>query len=74
MKKRLLVMNGQKLVQNDFAGEWKTEKVIKAEGVKPGIYNLYNAVNADQSKENIGEIIHIDKKRMYFIKKWISLY
>ena len=30
MKKRLLVMNGQKLVQNDFTGEWKTEKVSKA--------------------------------------------
>ncbi|MBK8605037.1 MAG: hypothetical protein IPN87_18930 [Saprospiraceae bacterium] len=29
MKKRLLVMNGQKLVQNDFAGEWKTEKSSK---------------------------------------------
>ena len=55
-------MNGQKLVQNDFTGEWKTEKVSKAEGIKPGLYNLYNAVNADQSKDNIGEVIHIDKK------------
>lgn len=62
MKKRLIVMNGQKLAQNNSTGEWKTEKVTKAEGIKPGIYNLYNAVNADKSKDNIGEVIHVDKK------------
>ena len=49
-------MNGQKLVQNDFTGEWKTEKVSKAEGIKPGVYNLYNAVDADKSKNNIAYI------------------
>lgn len=61
MKKRLLVMNGQKLVQNESAGVWKTEKVSKAEGIKPGIYNLYNTVDPDLTKDNIGEIIYIDK-------------
>lgn len=69
MKKRLLVMNGQKLVQNDFTGEWKTEKVSKAEGIKPGVYNLYNAVDADQSINNIGEVIHIDKKENVLYQK-----
>jgi len=62
MKKRLIVMNGQKLAQNDSSGEWKTEKVTRDGGIKPGIYNLYNAVDADKSKDNIGEVIHIDKK------------
>ena len=47
-------MNGQKLFQNDSTGEWKTEKVSKAQGIKPGIYNLYNAIDADKTKENIG--------------------
>ena len=45
------------------------KNLFKAEGVKPGIYNLYNAVNADQSKENIGEIIHIDKKENVLYQK-----
>ena len=62
-------MNGQKLVQNDFTGEWKTEKVSKAEGIKPGVYNLYNAVDADQSINNIGEVIHIDKKENVLYQK-----
>lgn len=55
-------MNGQKLSQNDSTGEWKTDKVSKAVGIEPGIYNLYNAVNADPSKNTIGQVIHIDKK------------
>lgn len=62
MKKRLLVMNGQKLAQNDIKGEWITEKVTKAQGINPGIYNLYTAINADKTSDNIGEVIHIDKK------------
>jgi len=62
MKKRLIVMNGQKLAQNDSSGEWRTEKVTRDGGIKPGIYNLYNSVDADKSKDNIGEVIHIDKK------------
>lgn len=55
-------MNGQKLAQNNATGEWKTEKVTKAKGTKPGIYNLYNSVDADPLKDNIGEVIYIDKK------------
>ena len=55
-------MNGQKLAQNEINGEWKTEKVTKAQGIKPGIYNLYTAIDADKTNDNIGEVIHIDKK------------
>jgi len=69
MKKILLVMNGQKLTQNDSSGEWKTDNVSKALGIKPDIYNLYNAVNADISKDNIGEVIHIDKKEKVLYQK-----
>jgi len=74
MKKRLIVMNGQKLAQNDSTGEWKTEKVTKAKGIKPGIYNLYNAVDADKSKENIGEVVHVDKKDNILYQKDGSQY
>ena len=62
-------MNGQKLTQNDSTGEWKTVNVSKAIGIKPGIYNLYNAVDADPSKDNIGEVIHIDKKENVLYQK-----
>lgn len=55
-------MNGQKLAQNDSSGEWRTEKVTRDGGIKPGIYNLYNSVDANKSKDNIGEVIHVDKK------------
>ena len=67
-------MNGQKLFQNDSTGEWKTEKVSKAQGINPGIYNLYNAVDADKTKENIGEIIYVDKKENVLYQKHESRY
>lgn len=67
-------MNGQKLAQNDSTGEWKTEKVTKAQGIKPGIYNLYTAIDADKTNDNIGEIIHIDKKDNALYQKNDSQY
>ena len=41
MKQRLLVMNGQRILQNFIDNEWKTAGLIKKaeEGIKPGIYN-----------------------------------
>jgi len=74
IRKRLIVMNGQKIAQNDSSGDWKTEKLTKDGGIKPGIYNLYTAVDADKSKDNIGEVIHIDKKENTFYQKNESEY
>jgi len=74
MKKRLIVMNRQKLAQNYSSGEWKTEKVTRDGGIKPGIYNLYNAVDADKTKDNVGEVIHIDKKENTLYQKNGSQY
>jgi cell filamentation protein len=65
MKQRLLVMNGQRLVQIERGGEWATEKVEKAAGVKPGIYNIYLAVNADKVKAHEGLILHLDQDHLY---------
>ena len=39
MKQRLLVMNGQKILQHEQEGRWQNDKVEKAGLVKPGIYN-----------------------------------
>lgn len=65
MKQRLLVMNGQRLVQIEREGQWSTEKVEKAAGVKPGIYNIYLAVNADKAKAHEGLILHMDQDHLY---------
>lgn len=66
MKERLVVMNGQKLVETEIQnGQWKTTKVEKAQGVKPGIYNLYMATQADKSKTYAGVVLHNDKENVY---------
>jgi cell filamentation protein len=65
MKQRLLVMNGQLLLQSEQAGEWRTDKVEKAASVKPGIYAIYLATPADKKKVHDGPIIHIDSTGVY---------
>jgi cell filamentation protein len=65
MKQRLLVMNGQRLVQIEREGQWATEKVEKAAGVKPGIYNIYLAVLADKAKAHEGIVVHVDHDHLY---------
>ena len=65
MKQRLLVMNGQLLVQSEQAGEWRTDKVQKAAGLKPGIYAIHLATAADKNKAHIGPIVHVDSASVY---------
>lgn len=62
MKSRVLVMNGQRIIQNEKAGEWANAKVEKAGAVKPGIYNIYLATPADKAKTHDGVVIHSDKE------------
>lgn len=65
MKQRLLVMNGQRLVQTEQGGEWKNQKVDKAGALRPGIYNLYTAQHADKKKAHNGTILYFDGKQIY---------
>ena len=65
MKYRILVMNGQKIVQAEEGGAWVNQKVGKAGLLKPGIYNLHMAHEADKSKRYDGVIIHTDDDRIY---------
>ena len=65
MKQRLLVMNGQKLLQSEQGGEWNTTKVEKAGAVKPGIYNLYLASQPDKLLAYEGLVIHADRDVIY---------
>ena len=65
MKQRLLVMNGQRLVQSEQGGQWNTDKVEKAGLMKPGIYNIHLSTLADKSKAHDGVVIHADKEYVY---------
>jgi cell filamentation protein len=65
MKQRLLVMNGQRLVQIEREGQWATEKVEKAAGVRPGIYNIFLAAVADKAKAHEGIVVHVDQDHLY---------
>jgi len=65
MKQRLLVMNGQKIVQQEQEGRWLNDKVEKAGLVKPGIYNLYLANPADKTRIHDGVILHADKDSVF---------
>jgi len=65
MKQRLLVMNGQRIVQTEQGGAWTNEKVDKAGALKPGIYNLYMAKEADKGQKHDGMIIHSDSRSVY---------
>jgi KfrB protein len=65
MKQRLLVMNGQRLVQSEQEGRWNTDKVEKAGAVKPGIYNIYLSVQADKTKVYDGMVVFVDKEHVY---------
>jgi KfrB protein len=65
MKQRLLVMNGQRLVQSEQGGQWNTDKVEKAGSVKPGIYNIHLSSQADKAKTHDGVIVHTDKDHIF---------
>lgn len=65
MKERLLVMNGQRIVQAEKDGAWTNQKVDKAGALKPGIYNLYMAQAADKQQTHAGVIVHADATHVY---------
>lgn len=65
-KERLVVMNGQKIVQvEEGEKDWRVEKVEKAHGVRPGYYNLYSAVPADKTEATDGVVLHVDGEGVY---------
>ena len=64
-KERILVMNGQRLLQQEQGGEWITQKVSKAGRLKPGIYNAYLARDADPALQHAGIVFHADGSYVY---------
>lgn len=75
MEKRLLVMNGRRIIQEKKDGEWLNRKVDKAGSLKPGIYNLSAAVPTNKSEAHAGVVIHADALGVYLKEgKKISLH
>ena len=65
MKQRILVMNGQRIVQSEFDSQWTTTKVGKAGQLQPGIYNLSTAIPASKDKAYDGVVLHSDQEHLY---------
>ena len=65
MKQRLLVMNGQRILQTEQDGAWANQRVDKAGALKPGIYNLYLAKEVDKSQRHDGVIVYADDNKIY---------
>ena len=65
MKLRLIVMNGQRIVETEEDGVWKCQEVGKAGKLKPGIYNLYLSQQPDKSKCYGGVIVHSSDSYIY---------
>jgi hypothetical protein len=65
MKIRLIVMNGQRIIQREEEGKWQNQKVEKAGALKPGIYNVYLATPAEKHKTYEGVIVHAEDGAVY---------
>ena len=70
-KLRMVVMNGQKILQTQNNNEWETIGTIKKvdEGIKPGVYNIYLAKTPSDKNQYEGQIIHIDKENAIFYQQ-----
>lgn len=64
-KIRILVMNGQRLVQEQARMDWNTLKVSKAGRLKPGIYHVSTARDADPALQHTGVVFHADESYLY---------
>lgn len=69
MKLRLIVMNGHRLVESQRDGRWRIEKVDKANGLTPYIYNLFMAEPADKTQQYDGVVLYADRQFVYQIFK-----
>lgn len=63
--KRLVVMNGQKIIQERAGDAWMHHSTTKAEGMKPGIFNLFSAKLAEGSKSYEGVVLHKDDGKVF---------
>jgi hypothetical protein len=65
VKIRLIVMNGQRIIQHEEQGKWRNHEVEKAGALKPGIYNVYLATPAERHKTYEGVVVHAEGGTVY---------
>lgn len=70
-KLRMIVMNGQKILQTQNNNEWETMGTIKKveEGIKPGVYNIHLAKTPVDKNRYEGQVIHVDKENSVFYQQ-----
>ncbi len=70
-KLRMVVMNGQKIIQVLINNEWETKGTIKKveEGIKPSIYNIYLAKTPSDKNQYEGKVLYIDKENEVFYQQ-----
>lgn len=62
---RFIVMNGQKILEEQEKSVWKCQNIENAGNIKPGIYYIYNAEPANKAKNNDGMILHANDEFFY---------
>lgn len=67
MMKRIIVMNGSRVVQSreEKTQDWKIEKITTRTSIKPGIYNISAAQKADIKGTYLGTILHREDGLVY---------
>lgn len=65
MKQRILVLNGQRLIERWEDEEWKTTKVAKAEELKGGVYNIFTARDGNKNQVTQGILVHATKDEIF---------
>lgn len=65
MKQRILVLNGQRLIEQLENDEWKTIKVAKAEELTGGVYNIFTARDGDTKQNHQGVLVHATKEELF---------
>ena len=70
-KQRIIVMNGQKILQTQNNNEWETTGAINKaeEGIRPGVYNIYLAKEPSDKNQYEGTILLIDKDNGVFYQQ-----
>jgi adenylylsulfate kinase-like enzyme len=64
-KQRMIVLNGQRILQENVDGAWENRKVDKAGSLGPGIYNLYAATEANKDIRHEGTIVFTTEEKVY---------
>lgn len=65
MQKRVVVLNGHKVLQAEQDGAWTNERVEKAGALRPGLYELFLAQQSDRSTPTSGALVIVDDGVLY---------